>query len=285
MDKKLELDKNMPVAPDPLWPAGVEPRHLSPQQRALPEVTAAFSEVLTDIWHCEKCGSSLFRASPTSSLCKKCFDTEAQNSKLAQKTNADWMEQSKAIGLDLFERQPEETDIEWRIWERYRSFYPLKLPTWTELASMSGCAVATVVKTAQKWSFKVRLVAWARYTDSGIQEARVKAIKEMNQKQLSMAQTIQDKLKVAIEKLQPELLKPGEIVNLFKVATELERKVTTYVDETVANEAIESKGKQVATKVEDLGEIIGVLQQTGLLNNKVIGVEQTTRIIAKDKEE
>lgn len=282
-DEKEIMDSTMPVVPDPFWPAGVAPAHLPSELKKDTAIVASFTEITGPIWHCEKCGRTDQPSLKDKRYCHDCYDRESQNSALAQRVNANWMEQSKELGLEVFERQPEETDMEWLVWTTYRSFYPLKLPTWTELAARCNSSVATVTKTAQKWSFKVRLIAWARFTDDDIQEARIAAIKEMNEKQLGMAKTIQDKLKLAIDKIQPELLRPGEIVNLFKVATELERKATMYVEEKVDSTALDSKSKQVSTtKPEDLAEIIAVLKNTGLLDGKIIGVEQTTRLVAKE---
>jgi hypothetical protein len=104
----------------------------------------------------------------------------------------------------------------------------------------------------------------------------------MNKTQLNMALTMQDKLRDAIDMLQPEVLRPNEIVNLFKVATELERKIVTHVDDKVQADSAELKSKQVAeTKPTDLAEVISILSKTGMLDGKTIGVEQTTRVIAK----
>lgn len=275
----------MPIKPDPFWPEGVAPSHLSPTEQKNAEIVAPFLEVVGPQWHCEKCGRIDRQSLKDSRYCNECYAQEVQNSALAKRVNADWMEQSKEIGLAIFERQPEETDLEWRIWERYRSFYPLKLPTWTQLAAECQTSVASVIKASGKWSFKVRLQAWARFTDDDNQEKRIVAIREMNEKQLSMAQRITDKLSQAIDNIQPEILRPGEIVNLMKVATELERRIVTATPEKVDSTAADSRTKQVAvTKVEDLSDVIGVLKEAGVLDGKVIGVEQTTRLIAKEDE-
>ena len=128
------------------------------------------------------------------------------------------------------------------------------------------------------------MIAWARYTDDTVQEERIAAIKDMNTKQLDMAKKITDKLSVAINNIDPMLLRPGEIVNLFKVATELERKITSYVPEKVESTAADAKSKQmVTTKVEDLSEVVAILQKANVFEGKTIGIEQTTRIIAKEE--
>ena len=285
-DEIVAADAKMPEAPDPMWPAGAKPLHLSKEKQNDSEIVAAFEDVTGPLWHCAKCGKTTEQSMADERYCSSCYEKEAQNTKLAQRVNSNWMDQATELGLALFERQPEETDREWLIWRKYRDYYPRKMPTWTELATACGSSVATVTKAAQKWSYKVRLVAWSQYTDSTVQEKRIEAIKEMNKKQLSMAQTIQDKLQEAIESLDPLTLRPNEVVNLFKVATELERKVTTYVEEKVDSEAGGRSGKQVSlTKPEDLSEVVGILQRTGLLEGRTIGIEQTTRVIAKENDE
>ncbi len=276
------MDNLMPNTPDPFWPEGVAPTHLSKADSRDLQLVETFTGPL---WTCEKCGMHVDQSPADKRYCIHCVDKESQNSALAKKVNSNWMEQATELGLALFERQPEETDMEWRIWNKYRDYYPRKLPTWTELATVCSSSVATVIKAATKWSYKVRLVAWARFTDDDVQEKRVAAIKEMNTKQLSMSQNILNKLGEAINYIDPATLRPGEIVNLFKVATELERKITTYVDETVANEGAGVKSKQVSlTKPEDLGEVLSILQKTGVLDGKTIGIEQTTRFVAKEND-
>lgn len=281
----VDVYGTLPDKPDPLWPQGAEPKHLGPTVRKDAAVAAAYGVGL-NAWKCSKCGAFLPK-STDDRYCVDCFKTEKQNSAVAQKVNADWMEQSTQLGLALYERQPEETDVEWRIWEAYRRHYPLKMPNWSELAKETGCAPATVVKAAGKWSFRVRLQAWARYTDDTMLEERAAAIKEMNSKQLGMAKTIQDKLKEAIEGLEPALLKPNEIVNLFKIATELERRVVTAMPEKVEGTMLETGSKtEQLTKAEDLSEVVSILTKAGVINleGKTVGVEQSTRIIVKEND-
>lgn len=274
--------QKMPLTPDPYWPAGASPNHLSVEEQQSKEVQESFAALVT--WKCERCGATLDQSVSDSRYCSPCFDLESQNSALAQKVNSNWMEQAKELGLELYERQPEETDLEWFIWQTYRSYYPLKLPTWSALATACKSGVNTVVKASSKWSYKVRMIAWARETDAGMQETRIAAIKEMNEKQLTAAKTIQEKLSLAIECLDPRLLKPNEIVSLFKVASDLERKIVTSVDEKVLSDATDSKARQMSlTKPEDLADVISILQKTGVLDEKTLGIEQTTRIIAKDE--
>ena len=280
VDKPVE-----PVKPDPFWPTGAMPDHLSPAQMATTKVSEF---VGVDPWTCVKCGTHLNKSSENPDYCVECWKKEANNTALARKVNSSWMEDSDALGLAYFERQPEETDTEWMIWERYRSHYPMKLPTWSELAKECGCSVGLVTRTAQKWSFKVRLQSWARYTDDSMMEERAAAIKEMNARQVGMAKTLQDKLKTAIDSIDPVLLRPGEIVQLLKVSAELERRIVTATPEKVEGTAADLKQRQNnLTKPEDMNEIVSILAKTGMLPGQGIAVEQTTttRIVAKGEEE
>ena len=275
----------MPVAPDPYWPGGAEQLHLTPIERENEAIIGAFSAIKGELWKCAKCGADSNQSKTDATLCETCSRENAQVTSMQKKVNSGWMDLAVELGIELFERQPEETDTEWRIWTTYRGYYPLKLPTYAELAAHVGCSMATVVKAAQKWSYKVRLMSWARFTDADIQEKRIRAVREMNDKQLTMAQTIQDKLRLAIDNLNPEALKPNELVNLFKVATELERRITTYVEEEVKSSAAEVSTKpQMVTKLEDIGEIVGILQKTGVMQGKQLGVEQITRVVVKEDE-
>ena len=285
-DEVKKVDKPVePVKPDPFWPTGAVPDHLSPAQMATTKVSEF---VGVDPWTCVKCGTHLNKSSENPDYCVECWKKEANNTALARKVNSSWMEDSDALGLAYFERQPEETDTEWMIWERYRSHYPMKLPTWSELAKECGCSVGLVTRTAQKWSFKVRLQSWARYTDDSMMEERAAAIKEMNARQVGMAKTLQEKLKTAIDSIDPVLLRPGEIVQLLKVSAELERRIVTATPEKVEGTAVDVKQRQNnLTKPEDMNEIVSILAKTGVLPGQGIAVEQTTttRIVAKGEEE
>lgn len=280
VDKPVE-----PVKPDPFWPTGAVPDHLSPAQVADTKISEFIG---VDPWTCVKCGTHLNKSSEHPDYCVECWKKEANNTALARKVNSSWMEDSDALGLAYFERQPVETDTEWMIWERYRSHYPMKLPTWSELAKECGCSVGLVTRTAQKWSFKVRLQSWARYTDDSMMEERAAAIKEMNARQVGMAKTLQEKLKTAIDSIDPVLLRPGEIVQLLKVSAELERRIVTATPEKVEGTAVDVKQRQNnLTKPEDMNEIVSILAKTGVLPGQGIAVEQTTttRIVAKGEEE
>lgn len=324
--KNEQIDESsypVPDLPDPFWPEGAVPKHLSKQWmreenkeeekddkstsrkgrgKKEPEekekhlvdpqaeiIDAAWKAVGVDThWRCMECGASTVPSKKNPQLCVNCYEKSVQQTKLAERTNDNWMEQSEQLGLAIYERQPEETDEEWRIWEKYRSFYPLQLPAWTVLAKDCGCSVAKVTRAAQRWNYKARMVAWARFTDGDNQEKRIKAIRAMNEKQLSMAQRLQDKLSDAIDQIDPALLRPGEISNLMKLATDLERRITTEHEEKVESTAMTTQTvAKPQTKAEDMAEVLEILQNTGVMpgGKKVVGVEtKTTMLIKEDTE-
>lgn len=178
-----------------------------------------------------------------------------------------WEDLSVELGLALYERQPEETDREWTVWVKYRSYYPMPVPTWSALARELGLSVAFVTNTSRKWNFRSRMISWAKRVDSEDQEKRIVAIREMNEKQLSMAQRLQDKVSQAIDTIDPALLRPSEVVNLGKFSVELERHIKEYKEERVETDVSGSAAQSAAPpakKAEDLVEVVKILQQAGV---------------------
>ena len=273
------MSRPVPEQKDPFWPEG---------EVVDGGLQGAIDKADLAVWKCRVCSTTTDRSARNPELCNACYGKHAVDTALSQKINSNWMEQSEALGLSLFERQPEESDLEWLIWQTYRAHYPMKLPTWTELAKECSCSVATVTKAAQKWSFRVRMQSWARYTDDENLEKRAKAIKDMNERQVGMADRLLTKLSTAIDNIDPMLLRPGELVQLMKVATELERRIVTATPEKVEGTMqVASAKQQQLTKPEDLSEVVGILAKTGLLPGQGIAVEQTTttRIVAKGEDQ
>ena len=119
-DKSLTVANSSGVAalPDPLWPAEVIPTHLSPADRRDPEVKEAWDKIGIDLdWRCAECGSTVDRNAKEPTLCNKCYAKKVEARALATKTNEGWQELASSLGLAIYERQPEETDLEWRIWQ------------------------------------------------------------------------------------------------------------------------------------------------------------------------
>lgn len=269
---------------DDMWPEGVVPNFLPPVQTN--DIVVRLQEAKGPVFICSKCNREGAQYED-SSYCTTCGATEKQNSKLAQMTNTNWQEVAKELGLEIFERQPEETSTEWRIWTAYRGYYPGKIPTFSELAAVTGCAVGTITKAAQRWSYKVRLMEWARFTDADIQDERAQAIKAMNRTQIAIAAAMMDKVAQAVVNLEPMTMRPNEITSMAKLATDMQRTITTYVPEKIVQPAMGaiSKRSETLTKAEDISEIAAILESVGLLQ-KPVGIEKTvtTRILVGGEE-
>ena len=271
------------ILPDPFWPVDAVPRHLSKEQMKEAKEIGSFVALKEQDWKCEKCGKTVGQSKDDPRYCIQCANEENKKFAIEKKINSTWQEEAKNLGLELFERQPDETDTEWRIWEAYKGYYPMKLPTWTELARVVGCAPGTVVKAAHKWNFKIRILDWARYCDASNQEERVKQVQEINTAQLNHANKMMELVGKALEVLQPEYMKPNEIVSMAKLAADMQRKVVEYKPEQIEQPGMTDRttAKQELTKKEDLTEIAEILIKTGALTGKTIGIEQSTKLVVK----
>jgi hypothetical protein len=106
----------------------------------------------------------------------------------------------------------------------------------------------------------------------------------MNQKQLGLAQSMFDKLQEAVDYMDPALMKPSEITNMFKVVTGLQKDIATYTEEVVDQPALDGhavKQSQV-TKKEDLSSVAEILASVGLLDGATLGVRTTEVVIKKE---
>ena len=196
----------------------------------------------------------------------------------------DWQSLSRSLGLELYERQPEESDNEWLAWMTYREYYPGKLPTMSELAQKLHMTVATLLKYSQKWNWKVRMIHWARATDADNMSQRRDAIREMNRQQLEITQTMMSKLVEAMDYLDPATMKPAEITNMMKFATGLQKEINSYVDEKIDQPALDANTVKQAqlTKKEELSDVAQILASVGLLGNTQ--GTKTTVIIQEGKD-
>lgn len=196
----------------------------------------------------------------------------------------DWQALSRSLGLELYERQPEETNNEWLAWVTYRDYYPGKLPTMSELSKKLNMTVATLVKYSNKWNWKVRMIHWSRATDASIQSERAEAIKEMNRKQLRLTRALIDKVTEAVDYMDPAVMKPSEIAAVAKFATSLQKDIISYTPEQIDQPGLDAhavKQSQV-TKKEDLSSVAEILESVGLLGNTQIGIKTTEVVIQKE---
>lgn len=197
----------------------------------------------------------------------------------SSKILTNWIEEAKALGLALYERQPEENDIEWLLWTTYRDHYPGRMPSMSALAQECGCGVATATKTATKWNFRLRMVEWSRFVDAGTLENRLAQIKEMNRIQLEQAKALQATITDAITLLDPATLKPNEIATLMKLANDTEKRIVESLPEKVDDQVLtlsEAQSQAKHTDANAIGDILNIMANCGALGKGILGIEKKT---------
>lgn len=247
---------------------------------------------LTETITCRHCGQQ----KPAGKTAGWCIDCEkAYNSRYnyIRQHNSNWMEVAKDNGLDLWERQPGETQLEWTIWQHYRDSYPGAKPSYKKIAAAAGTTYDYVVKVASRWSFNTRMQAWITECDRVTLSQRRQEVLDMNKDHITMATKLRKKMNEAIEAIDPLTLKPGELNGLLKTMAELEKKA--HMD-SMAIEGQLSEGfvdhenpnlKKSPTKQNDLSEVVSILLKAGALGDITqIGVRQTetktTEVVMRD---
>ena len=87
-------------------------------------------EELVELIVCRQCGQQKPASSRTPHWCVDCERAYNNRYTYFRQQNADWMEVAKDNGIELYERQPGETQLEWTIWLSYRDSYPGAKPTY-----------------------------------------------------------------------------------------------------------------------------------------------------------
>lgn len=249
-------------------------------------------EELVEIITCRQCGQQKPASTRTPGWCVDCEKAYNNRYSYIRTHNSDWMEIAKDNGIELYERQPGETQLEWTIWQAYRDSYPGAKPSYKAVAEQVGSTYDFVRKTAARWSFNTRMQAWIAECDRVTLAQRRQEVLDMNADHISMANKLREKLLVAIDGLRPEELKPAEINSLMKTMTELERKArvdTMSVEGQLGEGFVDADNPELRkspTKTNDLGEVIGILLNAGALGDITqIGVRQTetkvTEIVTK----
>lgn len=226
---------------------------------------------------CKRCSLEKEPDKHNPHLCVDCVRAENTRVSHFRNHNYNWMEVAKEADLQLWERQPGETDHEWSVWLRYRDAYPSKRPSYRQVAEELNTTVGAVKKIGMRWSFTTRLQAWAKHIDEITLESRRQQIIDMNKKHVDMATKLNDKLMKAIDNIDPYALEARDINSLFKTAAELERKalLDKSADQTVITSVDDNPElKKVDVDSGNIKEILQVLGGAGVLSN--FGVRQTT---------
>lgn len=240
--------------------------------------------MLVPLVKCSRCGQEKTPHKTNTHLCEDCVKAENNRVSYYRHHNFNWVDVAKEAELDLWERQPAETDREWQVWLAYRDIYPSKRPSYRQVAEQLGTTIGVVKKVGARWDFPVRLQAWAKYIDDLTLKQRQQEVLDMNKKHIEMATALNQKLSVAIEKINPDLLEPKDIKGLLQLSTELERKARMDKPDLKGPELANANPslRESPTKTEDLSEVLDILSKAGIF--KAIGVKQTTttEIVARE---
>lgn len=238
---------------------------------------------------CKRCGEQKLMHKDNKHLCVDCVRVENQMVSHRRRHNEGWMAVAKEAEIELWSRQPRETDREWQIWLCYRDQYPSKRPTFVDVAEQLTTTVANIRSVGTRWEFPVRMQAWAKYVDALTQNQRQKEILAMNEKHISMANKLNTKLERVIENIDVENVSPSQLASLVKVATDLERKagadalsinesIVVSRDKLLGREPIVAEADK--SKQNELQEIVDILAKAGALGS-IIGVKQVTTTTTK----
>lgn len=241
------------------------------------------------LFTCPKCGRENVEASSRDPhLCVDCSKAENSRVQYYRQNQQDWLAEAKAAGIDVWARQPRETQWEYTVWCAYRDTYPGKPATYSDIARTLGTTTKAVKNIGMRWTFGARMQAWIAYCDSVTIAQRRNEIIAMNKTQIDMAEALNKKIATAIEKLDTSMIKPGEIATLMRTAAELERKARM---DTVAQEVIMRESSQLddnpelhkkKIKTSELGEVVDILAKAGVLDQMKVTQTVTTHVEPAD---
>lgn len=227
---------------------------------------------------CIRCG--IVDVKEEGRICKKCNDLE--NTRAVVNKTRTWVDIAEEAGLQLWERQPEESDREWLLWCAYRDMYPGKRPSISEAARVVGSTYGIAKNASGMWGWQTRLRAWAKEIDTVTAQQRREAMIEMNSRHINMAKELQEKIATAIGALDPGALKPGELKDLLKISSELERTALLHevksLSDTIEGENKNATLKRSPTKPDDFNEVVDILMKAGVIK----GIRQTTEVVVSD---
>lgn len=222
-------------------------------------------------------------------ICVDCAKAENSRYTYIRNHQDNWIAAAEDAGLDVWLRQPGETEWEYTVWCAYRDSYPGKKPSYSEVARQLNTTTNVVKKAAQRWTFQARMQAWIAECDRVTMMQRHSEILDMNADHINMSRKLREKLNTAIDLVEPAALKPSDIVALAKLAADMERKAQT---DTMAQEDMQrelARGaenpelKKSPTKQNDLGEVVQILLQAGALGSVTqIGVRETREVVVAD---
>lgn len=235
------------------------------------------------------------RSGTDSEYCVDCAAQHRGTIRKAKRDNSHWLEHALEAGIPPWEQQPEESNEEYEFWDCYRGLWPEVRPTVSKVAKELGVSVGRVQRIATRWTWPARLQSWIREVNAERTATLRAAKRRMVEDHISLGEKMRAKMVDAVDALDPEDLTPNELVALLKETQRLEqtgRDALDAVERETAND-IDSihmgaaahdveDGKPTENSkglsVEDMAEVVGILQQAGVLqvNGARVGVRQTT---------
>lgn len=242
--------------------------------------------------HCAHCGrTGVIRSRHNKHMCVDCERAWHNRMHALRDTNRDWMTIAKQAGLELWERQPGETQWEYEIWQCYRDQYPQQKPSLADVARTLALPRNVVNTVATRWQYVTRLQSWVRSVDIKLVNDRRQAIADMHTAHLDLARKMSEKASEALKYLDASTMSAKDITSMLRTMVDIENKARLdqlHNDEKIAevNSAAENPNlKTVESKQSDLGEIIGVLASAGVLGDITrIGVKSghgNTEVVAE----
>lgn len=233
---------------------------------------------------CKRCGRENVEPHHVNShLCAECVKAEDNRVTYYRQHQDDWLAVAKESGLDPWTQQPGETQWEYTIWTAYRDSYPGKRPSYSIVAKELDTTYNVVRKVAQRWTFPVRMQLWMRYVDQITMAQRKEQMLSMNKTHIDLANSVNDKLKLAIAAIDPTGMKPSDISSLLKTAAELERKarIDTEAQEALQREMFvdpEQKKQKKLMNKDELGDVVQILANAGVLGSMKLTKTTTTEL-------
>lgn len=242
--------------------------------------------------HCAHCGrTGVVRSRSNKHMCVECERAWHNRMHALRDTNRDWMTIAKQAGLELWERQPGETQWEYEIWQCYRDQYPQQKPSLADVARTLALPRNVVNTVATRWQYVTRLQSWVRSVDIKLVNDRRQAIADMHTAHLDLARKMSEKASEALKYLDASTMSAKDITSMLRTMVDIENKARLdqlQNDEKLAevNSAAENPNlKTVESKQSDLGEIVGVLAAAGVLGDITrIGVKSghgNTEVVAE----
>ena len=133
--------------------------------------------------------------------------------------------------MEIWERQPGETDAMWRPFEHYRNAGPSR--TLARSADALGLSTSRLEQLSSRWKWQLRVRAYDMGRDRTLQQAMLRARNAMLARHASMAQRIQQSFSTLLQTVDPEAVGPADAARIVEAAMRLEREARAMADREV----------------------------------------------------